>query len=363
MKKYLLGLALTGMAFSAGAKVVIEFPAGSSGEYSLESRNISDLVKPRKERPRPVITDVQPTDNRYEFNQADTGAMQYVLDLGNDDAVVFYTIPCEDLTVNISSLSPLDYTVKGSALMEGISVIRPEAVRIQQEYAREAQGQNPDKAKLESLIKEYTALHKGYIEKNPENPAAVYALLQLDGSDFISGYELLTPDARLSPLYAMAEYKKESVEKGLEAEKRMAELQKGTVKAYNFSLPDPQGKTVSLSDYQGKWVILDFWGGWCPWCIKGFPALKEAYQKYAGKLEIIGIDCNETEAAWKAALEKYELPWGQVYNGEPGAQKLYDEYAVQGFPTKVIVNPEGMVVNVTVGEDPSFFTTLAKLIK
>lgn len=363
MKRNLIMLTMACVAATAAAKVTIEFPVGADGEYSLESRNVNDLVKPRKARPRPVVIDVVPDKGKYEFGQSEEGATQYILDMNGDEALVFYTVPCEDITINIKSVSPLDYTVKGSALMEGISQLRPEANRIEQEYAKEARSANPDKARMESLIMDYVALHKNYIHQNPENPASVYALLQLDGADFITGYELLTPDARLSPLYVMAESKKESVEKGMAAEKRMAELQKGTVKGYDFTLPNPEGKPVSLGDFKGKWVILDFWGGWCPWCIKGFPALKEAYSQYSGKLEIIGIDCNESESAWKEALAKYELPWVQVYNSEPGAQLLYDEYAVQGFPTKIIVNPEGYVVNVTVGEDPSFFTKLANFLK
>ncbi len=40
-----------------------------------------------------------------------------------------------------------------------------------------------------------------------------------------------------------------------------------------FTLMDINGKPLSLSDLKGKWVVLDFWGSWCPWCIKGFLAL------------------------------------------------------------------------------------------
>ncbi|MDE6026533.1 MAG: TlpA family protein disulfide reductase [Muribaculaceae bacterium] len=165
-----------------------------------------------------------------------------------------------------------------------------------------------------------------------------------------------------SPLYPLAVNKKSRVEKSVAAEKRMAALQSGDVDAPAFTLKNLEGKDVSLSDFKGKWVILDFWGSWCPWCIKGFPALKEAYAKYAGKLEIIGIDCRDKEDAWKKAVERYELPWVQVYNPEPGSEKLYEEYAVQGFPTKVIVSPEGKIANITVGEDPTFFNKLDSLI-
>ncbi len=59
-------------------------------------------------------------------------------------------------------------------------------------------------------------------------------------------------------------------------------------------------------------------------------------------------------------MEKYKLPWVNVYN--PEGTTILSDYAVQGFPTKIIVNPEGKIANITVGENPAFFDTLAKLI-
>lgn len=133
------------------------------------------------------------------------------------------------------------------------------------------------------------------------------------------------------------------------------------VPAPNFTLNDINGRPLSLSDLRGKWVILDFWGSWCPWCIKGFPALKDAYKEYDGKVEILGIDCRDSQEVWKEAVKKYELPWLQVYN--PGDNKLLEEYQIQGFPTKFIIDPEGNIANVTVGEDPEFFNVLKSLVK
>lgn len=133
------------------------------------------------------------------------------------------------------------------------------------------------------------------------------------------------------------------------------------IPAPDFTLEDINGNPLSLSDLKGKWVVLDFWGSWCPWCIKGFPALKEAYAQYAGKIEVLGIDCRDTKEVWKEAVKKYELPWLQVYN--PGDNGLLEKYQIQGFPTKFIIDPEGNIANVTIGEDPEFFVVLKSLVK
>lgn len=137
---------------------------------------------------------------------------------------------------------------------------------------------------------------------------------------------------------------------------------KDRVAAPAFTLNDINGKPLSLSDLRGKWVVLDFWGSWCPWCIKGFPALKDAYKEYGGKFEVLGIDVRDSEADWKAAVKKYELPWLQVYMPQE-KMDILQQYQIQGFPTKFIIDPEGKVANVTIGEDPAFFDVLKSLVK
>ena len=54
------------------------------------------------------------------------------------------------------------------------------------------------------------------------------------------------------------------------------------VKAPDFTAQKVDGKSFTLSSLQGKYVVLDFWGSWCRWCIKGFPDMKEAYAKHKG---------------------------------------------------------------------------------
>lgn len=131
--------------------------------------------------------------------------------------------------------------------------------------------------------------------------------------------------------------------------------------AKDFTLNDLNGNPLSLSSLRGKYVVLDFWGSWCGWCIKGIPDMKKYYEKYAGKFEILGIDCNDTEQAWKDAVAKYELPWKHVYN--PRTSTVLTDYAIQGFPTKIIIDPEGNLNKIIVGEDPAFYDYLDEILK
>lgn len=148
----------------------------------------------------------------------------------------------------------------------------------------------------------------------------------------------------------------------LELERRIARLQQGDVEAPAFTFQDREGKDVSLSDFKGKWVIIDFWGSWCRYCIKGIPALKEAYAKYQPQVEVIGIACRDPKDIWIQALQRYELPWVNLWNPDPKGGKVLQDYSVPGFPTKVIVDPAGKIRNITIGDDPEFYVALEKLL-
>ena len=202
-----------------------------------------------------------------------------------------------------------------------------------------------------------------YMKAHPTQEAALYLIKEINGLDKMkeaySLFDVSVREGRMKPLYdgwvANEEEQLQSEAKEMESQKKQA----AGIEAPAFTLNDLQGKPLALSSLRGKYVILDFWGSWCIWCIKGFPRMKEYYAKYPGKFEILGIDCNDTEELWKEAVKKHELPWLHVYC--PKESTLLDDYGVNAFPTKIIIGPDGKIVKTIVGEDPSFYTFLDEL--
>ena len=131
--------------------------------------------------------------------------------------------------------------------------------------------------------------------------------------------------------------------------------------APDFTLNDINGKPLALSSLRGKYVLIDFWGSWCIWCVRGMPKMKEYYDKYSDKMEILGVDCNDPEKKWKDAVKELDLPWKHVYNPKKSVDIL-KSYQIQGFPTKVLVDPEGKIAKYVVGEDPNFYLYLDQLL-
>lgn len=110
----------------------------------------------------------------------------------------------------------------------------------------------------------------------------------------------------------------------------------------DFSLPDTKGKILSLADFRGKWLLLDFWYSGCHWCRKMTPHLESIYAdlQEEGRFEIISISVDKPEDRdkWLQAIEEDGIPWVQVWDS---SKTIPDEYGVIGYPTLFIVDPEG----------------------
>ena len=87
--------------------------------------------------------------------------------------------------------------------------------------------------------------------------------------------------------------------------------------------------------------------------------MKKCYEKYRDKMEILGIDCRDEEEVWKATVKKHKLPWLNVRDeNQPDVSLLY---AIKGYPTKIVITPEGKIAKIVRGESPVFYEYLDEL--
>ncbi|TSA39039.1 MAG: AhpC/TSA family protein [Porphyromonadaceae bacterium] len=117
-----------------------------------------------------------------------------------------------------------------------------------------------------------------------------------------------------------------------------------------FTFPDTTGKMVSLSDFKGKWVLLDFWYVDCPWCRKLTPHMIDIYKdwKQTKNFEIVSISVDKPKdyQRWKEAIRHDGALWTQVLD----STKTYpDEYGITGYPTLILVDPNGNGVRKVIG--------------
>lgn len=286
-------------------------------------------------------------------------------------AARFVVLPGEPLNVN-GSLS--DYKVEGgdyyadyNRLQELCRPYYDQMDSLQQRCMALGQqpGVTPDsvRAVYEAegipLRQKIAGIYMEYICKHPQKHLSVMLAASLPEENLDEAAGVLGAMGENSLLAPMLQDRLRYEAKKKQREEAEKVVSKGAV-APDFTLSDIDGKPFTLSSLKGKYVVLDFWGSWCGWCIKGIPEMKKSYAKYRTKLEIVGIACNDTEEAWKKAVKKHELPWTNVRNEEDNDVAV--RYAVGGFPTKYVIDPEGKIVDKVIGEDPAFYELLDRLL-
>lgn len=114
--------------------------------------------------------------------------------------------------------------------------------------------------------------------------------------------------------------------------------------AVQFSEPDTAGRHISLSEYKGKYVLLDFWASWCIPCRAENPNVSKAYNKYHDKgFEILAVSLDVKKKDWIDAIHEDHLPWKHV-SDLTDENILSSTYRVRAVPTNFLIDPSGKIV-------------------
>lgn len=106
--------------------------------------------------------------------------------------------------------------------------------------------------------------------------------------------------------------------------------------------------TFTKASFQGKYLLMDFWGTWCGWCVKELPTTHKLYAKYKGKgLEILSLASDKNPEAVKAFRRKpgTPMPWKHAFIGSgKDLNPVMNAYGVQGFPSLFLIGPDGKLL-------------------
>ncbi len=116
-------------------------------------------------------------------------------------------------------------------------------------------------------------------------------------------------------------------------------------KAPTLKLPGINGKEISLSDYKGKYVLVDFWASWCGPCRQENPNVVAAYNQYSNKnFTVLGVSLDDNKSKWQQAVQKDGLSWDHISDLKRWESIVVRDFGIVAIPSNILVDPNGVII-------------------
>ena len=180
---------------------------------------------------------------------------------------------------------------------------------------------------------------KEYIRSHPSSYVAAFAILN---------YFSYNPDAdELDSLYTGLDVGVQTSFLGLQAKEILAGAKLTAVgrPAPGFTQTDTDGKPVTLSSFQGSYLLVDFWASWCGPCRAENPNVVKAYNEFKGRnFTVLGVSLDKEKGPWQEAIHADRLDWTHISDLKFWSSKAVATFKFNGIPFNLLIDPSGKVI-------------------
>ena len=244
-------------------------------------------------------------------------------------------------------ITPFAYGADDSGTTEAKAELQTAVGKIREKFT----AGKKSAADLQENLKELQTLAAKYKDSDKET-AALFGFVEADVyvrilEDFDKAGDILSRVQKDFPgteAAASAE-KYQSQLKGMEEAKKVQRALAIGAKFPDFDEKDLDGKPLSVANYKGKVVLVDFWATWCPPCRAELPNVLNVYKKYHDKgFEIIGISLDQSQSRLESFIKEQKMTWVQYFDGKGWGNKLSNKYGVQSIPATFLLDGEGKII-------------------